>query len=50
MSEMVHVADVAEIPAGTGKEITLGERVIAVFNVDGTFYALDGICTAPVGT
>ena len=21
-----------------------GERIVAVFNVDGTFYALDGIC------
>ena len=44
MGEMVRVADVAEIPAGTGKEITLGERVIAVFNVDGSFHAIDGIC------
>lgn len=44
MSEMVHVADVGEIPAGTGKEVTVGERVIAIFNVDGSFHALDGIC------
>ena len=44
MSEMVRVADVAEIPEGCGKEFTLGERVIAIFNVGGRFYALDGIC------
>ena len=44
MNEMVRVADVAEIPVGTGKEVTLRDRVIAVFNVDGSFHALDGIC------
>lgn len=44
MSEMVRVAGVDEIPAGTGKEFTVGERVIAVFNVEGNFHALDGIC------
>lgn len=44
MSDMVRVADVDEIPPGTGREFTLGDRVIAVFNVEGRFYALDGIC------
>jgi nitrite reductase/ring-hydroxylating ferredoxin subunit len=44
MSDMVRVADVQEIPPGTGKEFTVGERVIALFNVEGSFHALDGIC------
>jgi len=34
----------SEIPAGAAKEVTVGDRVIAVFNVDGTLHALDGIC------
>ena len=38
------VAALSEIPPGAGKEITVGDRVIALFNVDGALYALDGIC------
>jgi nitrite reductase (NADH) small subunit len=25
-------------------ELVAGERVVALFNVEGTFYALDGVC------
>jgi nitrite reductase/ring-hydroxylating ferredoxin subunit len=39
------VAKVQEIPAGMGKEVTLGNRVLAVFNDSGTFYATDNDCT-----
>jgi nitrite reductase (NADH) small subunit len=38
------VASLTEIPSGAAKEVTVGDRVIAVFNVGGTLYALDGIC------
>jgi nitrite reductase/ring-hydroxylating ferredoxin subunit len=38
------IAAVAEVPPGTGKELAAGGRVIALFNVDGTFHAMDGIC------
>jgi nitrite reductase (NADH) small subunit len=38
------VAAVSEIPPGTGREFTVGDRVVALFNVDGALYALDGIC------
>ncbi|MFO1093857.1 MAG: Rieske 2Fe-2S domain-containing protein [Planctomycetaceae bacterium] len=38
------VASLSELPPGCAKEVTVGDRVIAVFNVDGTLYALDGIC------
>jgi nitrite reductase (NADH) small subunit len=38
------VASLAEIPPGAAKEVTVGDQVVAIFNVDGTLYALDGIC------
>ncbi|MEX2287084.1 MAG: Rieske 2Fe-2S domain-containing protein [Planctomycetaceae bacterium] len=38
------VASVAEIPPGTARELTAAGRVIALFNVDGRFHALDGVC------
>jgi nitrite reductase/ring-hydroxylating ferredoxin subunit len=44
LSQRVRVAAVSEIPPGTGREVTAAGRIIAVFNVDGQFYALDGIC------
>jgi nitrite reductase/ring-hydroxylating ferredoxin subunit len=40
----VRVASVAEIPPGTAKEVAAAGRVIALFNVGGTLYALDGVC------
>lgn len=44
MSQRIRVAAVDEIPPGTAKELAAGGRVIAVFNVEGRFYALDGVC------
>jgi nitrite reductase (NADH) small subunit len=44
MSQWVNVASVDEIPPGSGKELAALGRVIALFNVDGTFHALDGVC------
>lgn len=40
----VTVARVGEIAPGTGKAIVVGDREIALFHVDGTFYALDNTC------
>lgn len=40
----IRVASTAECPPGTGRELVAEGRIIALFNVDGTFYALDGIC------
>jgi nitrite reductase/ring-hydroxylating ferredoxin subunit len=34
----------SEIAPGTGKQLTVGGKDLAVFNVDGTFYALDNTC------
>jgi 3-phenylpropionate/trans-cinnamate dioxygenase ferredoxin component len=39
------VATAQEILPGTGKEVTLGGKTLAVFNDSGTFYALDNTCT-----
>jgi NAD(P)H-dependent nitrite reductase small subunit len=40
----VTVAHVADVAPGTGKAVVVGDREIALFNVDGTFYALDNTC------
>jgi nitrite reductase/ring-hydroxylating ferredoxin subunit len=39
------VARVQDIPAGRGMEVTVGGKTLAVFNDNGTFYALDNDCT-----
>lgn len=38
------IAAVSECPPGTSLERVAGERMVALFNVEGTFYALDGVC------
>ena len=38
------VAAVSDVPVGSARELAAGGRIVALFNVDGTFYALDGIC------
>jgi len=44
MSEFVTVAGAAEIPPGTGRTVEVNGIRIALFNVDGTFYAVDNTC------
>ena len=34
----------SEIAPGTGKQLSVGGKDVAVFNVDGTFYAVDNTC------
>ena len=34
----------SELPPGTTKECVAGDRIVALFNVDGAIHALDGIC------
>ncbi|MCR9198514.1 MAG: Rieske 2Fe-2S domain-containing protein [Planctomycetaceae bacterium] len=34
----------SEIPPGEGREVVAAGRIFAVFNVEGTFEVLDGIC------
>jgi len=44
MSKFVRVASTAEIPPGTAKAFTVGDREIAVFHVGDRFYAIDNVC------
>lgn len=39
------VAEVGEIEEDDAKQVRIGERCIAVFNVEGTHYATSDICT-----
>ncbi|MEE8177050.1 MAG: non-heme iron oxygenase ferredoxin subunit [Acidobacteriota bacterium] len=44
MTAFVKVATVTDVEPGKVKEITVNEKVIALCNVNGTFYALDNVC------
>ncbi|HEX5105740.1 MAG TPA: Rieske 2Fe-2S domain-containing protein [Pirellulaceae bacterium] len=44
MPQWVRVAAASDLAPGTCGEYVAGERIVALFNVDGQFYALDGIC------
>lgn len=44
MSRWIRLAAVSDLPPGTAGEYVAGERIVALFNVDGTLHALDGIC------
>ena len=45
MGEFVKVAETKDIAAGTGILVELGGERIALFNVDGAFYAIGDTCT-----
>lgn len=42
--EFVTVAKVGEIPEGKGGTFTVGQRLVAVFNRSGSYYAIDDLC------
>lgn len=44
LTQYIRVADASEVPPGSGKACVLGGREVALFNVDGKFYALENIC------
>jgi nitrite reductase (NADH) small subunit len=44
MPNWLKIAALDECPPGSAIELVAGERIIALFNVDGAFYALDGVC------
>ncbi|HEX9765047.1 MAG TPA: Rieske 2Fe-2S domain-containing protein [Candidatus Acidoferrales bacterium] len=44
MARFVKVAKVNEMPPGTAREFQADGRMIALFNVDGNFYAVDNTC------
>lgn len=44
MAQWHKVATLGDVPTGAERELTVGGRIVALFNVDGVFYAMDGIC------
>lgn len=44
MAAWHRIADRNDVAAGTGGEFVAGGRVVALFHVDGEFFALDGVC------
>ncbi len=45
MSHWVHVAATADLPPGDKVAVTVAGEEIALFNLDGTFYAIGDTCT-----
>lgn len=45
MGQLVKVAQVGEIVPGTFKTIEIEGELIAVFNINGEFYAIQDVCT-----
>jgi len=44
MSRWIRVASLDDCPPGASLECVAEERIVALSNVDGQLYALDGIC------
>ena len=44
MGDFVRVARADDIPPGTGKTVDVGGTLVAVFNVDGTYHAIQNTC------
>ncbi len=44
MSNFVRVAGAGEIKPGEGKTVSVNGNDVALFNVDGNFYAIDNTC------
>lgn len=45
MAKTVKVAQTSDLSPGIGKVVQADGRSIALFNVEGTFYAIDNTCT-----
>ncbi len=50
MAEWVKVAPAAAFPAGERRLIDVGDIMIAVFNIDGDFYAVEDVCSHDGGS
>ena len=49
MSRWIRIATVDQCPAGAALECVADDRVLALLNVDGELFALDGICPHQAG-
>jgi len=45
MGRFVKIAETKDVPPGTAVAVDVEGRVVALFNVDGRFHAIDGTCT-----
>ncbi len=45
MSDWVDVAKVEDLPPGSWRVVDVDDAEIAVFNIDGEFYAIEDVCT-----
>src|SRR6266542_3173777 len=44
MPNFINVANVSDIPPGTAKVVDVQNVGVALFNLDGTIYAIDNMC------
>ena len=44
MSRWIEAAKTVECPAGSGRELVVGDRIVALACIDGEYFALDGVC------
>jgi 3-phenylpropionate/trans-cinnamate dioxygenase ferredoxin subunit len=44
MGQFTKVATLDDVPAGSSHDVTLNGTPIAIFNIDGTLYAIDDTC------
>lgn len=44
MTHWIEAAKTAECPAGSCRELVVGDRIVALACIDGEFFALDGVC------
>ena len=44
MIDFVTVARVGDIPPGKGKQVTVSDRWVGLFNLNGEYHALDNVC------
>ncbi len=44
MADFIEAAQLVDIPLGTSKLVRIANKDVALFNVDGTIYAMDDSC------
>ncbi len=44
MAQFTKVAKISEIATGNGRVVDVGGKAVAVFNCDGSFYAIENTC------
>ncbi|MCI0692749.1 non-heme iron oxygenase ferredoxin subunit [candidate division KSB1 bacterium] len=45
MAQFVKVASASELAPGAAKQVEVNGKTIALFNLDGNYYAIDNTCT-----